>query len=93
MRFTLYILAALASATPLAAQTSSPGQPSRDPAVRALIARWEGENRQCVGRQGAAVPCARRQITSRKLRQRGWCYGRLDQVGLLYDWHRCGRAG
>jgi hypothetical protein len=85
MRRTLIVLAMIA-ADPAVAQPKH---------VKDLIQMWVAENRNCRGLPGddprSEIGCERRNVLNDALRKQGWCYGKKNEAGYQYDWHRCTR--
>lgn len=61
-----------------------------------LIAKWTTQNSQCRGGSGddprTTAACRERSKTGREIDERGWCYGKKDQIAAQYQWHACTRA-
>jgi hypothetical protein len=73
------------------------GRESAKPATASppasLLKVWTAENLRCRRSSGADPmdrSCERRSEVSARLNAIGWCYGRQNEIGAEYDWHRCG---
>lgn len=67
------------------------GQSPNDP--QTMMRLWSQANGQCRGGSGddprTSDACDERAAYSMRLRQLGWCYGKRDEAGYQYRWHRC----
>ena len=81
------IVGAAALSTPAHAQSRN------DP--KTMIKLWLEATIECRGSAGAnpstADSCEERSAYSKRLYQLGWCYGKQNEYGYQYDWHRCTR--
>ena len=59
--------------------------------VPALIEKWKQKNDLCRGPDSpeASKACEDRGDFSIRLARLGFCFGREDEAGYQYDWHRC----
>jgi hypothetical protein len=58
-----------------------------------LLKVWTEESLRCRGSSGGDPmdrSCERRSEVTAQLNAIGWCYGRQNETGAEYDWHRCG---
>jgi len=87
LRKTILALAAVAALTaPAIAQPAE---------VKALIQAFDIANKKCRDSGPEAVvlaACDRRETISEAISKSNWCYGKRDQAGYQYRWHRCTRG-
>ncbi|GEO13536.1 hypothetical protein [Microvirga aerophila] len=77
-----------------ALSTPAYAQSRNDP--KTMMKLWLEATMECRGSAGAnppadADPCEEREAYSKRLNQLGWCYGKKNEAGYQYDWHRCTR--
>ena len=59
-----------------------------------LLHEWDLANEACrdgSGEHATAAACELRDISDRKIKATGWCYGRPGEVQAQMNWHPCRR--